>query len=68
MDGSGASFVYILKETGITNLGASKKFFLVLKPVRVQVGDKWAEIRPDSSLNIESTIVFSHPCYSISKD
>ena len=24
MDGSGASFVYILKETGITNLGASK--------------------------------------------
>ena len=61
MDGSGASFVYILKETGITNLGASKKFFLVLKPVRVQVGDKWAEIRPDSSLSIESTIVFSHP-------
>ena len=30
MDGSGASFVYILKETGITNLGASKKFFLVI--------------------------------------
>lgn len=61
MDGSGASFVFLLKETGIQNLNASKKFLVVLKPVEVQVGEKWARFEPSSRLIIDSTIVFSHP-------
>jgi UDP-3-O-[3-hydroxymyristoyl] N-acetylglucosamine deacetylase len=61
MDGSGASFVFLFKETGIVSLNASRKFFVILEPVRIQVGEKWAEIVPSSRLVIDSTIVFSHP-------
>ena len=61
MDGSGASFVFILKETGITSLNKTKKFLVVLETVRVEVGDKWAEISPSTKLIIDSTIVFAHP-------
>ena len=61
MDGSGVSFVFLFKETGIVSLNASRKFFVILEPVRIQVGEKWAEIVPSSRLVIESTIVFSHP-------
>lgn len=61
MDGSGASFVFILKETGIQNLNKSKKFLVVLEPVRVEMDDKWVQIEPHSKLVIESTIIFPHP-------
>lgn len=60
MDGSGASFVFLLKETGIANLSASKKFLVVLEPIRVEVEDKWATIEPCDRLIIDSTIVFAH--------
>ena len=61
MDGSGASFVFLLKETGISTLNKSKKFLIVLEKIRVEVDDKWAEIEPSSKLIINSTIVFAHP-------
>lgn len=61
MDGSGASFVYLLKEAGIATLNKSKKFLVVLEKVRVELDDKWAEIGPSSKLVIDSTIVFTHP-------
>jgi UDP-3-O-[3-hydroxymyristoyl] N-acetylglucosamine deacetylase len=61
MDGSGASFVFLLKETGIVTLNKSKKFLIVLEKIRVEVDDKWAEIEPSSKLIIDSTIVFAHP-------
>lgn len=61
MDGSGASFVFLLKETGISTLNKSKKFLVVLEPVKVEVDDKWAVIEPASKLIIDSTIVFAHP-------
>ncbi|MBK23940.1 MAG: UDP-3-O-[3-hydroxymyristoyl] N-acetylglucosamine deacetylase [Halobacteriovorax sp.] len=60
MDGSGASFVFLLKETGITTLNTSKKFLVILEPVRVELEDKWATIEPNSKLVIDSTIVFPH--------
>ena len=61
MDGSGASFVFMLKEVGLTNLHKSKKFLVILEPVRVEVGDKWAMFEPHKNLVIDSTIVFAHP-------
>ena len=61
MDGSGASFVFLLKETGIQTLNKSKKFLVVLEKVTVKVDDKWATIEPASKLIIDSTIVFTHP-------
>jgi len=61
MDGSGASFVFVLKETGLATLNKSKKFLVVLEPIKVQTGEKWATIEPSSKLEIQSTIIFPHP-------
>lgn len=61
MDGSGASFVFLLKETGIKNLNKSKKFLVILDTVRVEKDGKWAQFEPHQNLLIDSTIVFAHP-------
>lgn len=61
MDGSGASFIFLLKETGVQSLNKSRKFMVILEPVQVEVDGKWAKIEPASSLTVDSTIVFTHP-------
>lgn len=61
MDGSGASWVFLLKETGISTLSSSKKFLVVLETVEVALEDKWAKIEPCTRLAIDSTIIFAHP-------
>jgi UDP-3-O-[3-hydroxymyristoyl] N-acetylglucosamine deacetylase len=61
MDGSGASFVFLLKEVGIRHLNRPKKFLVVLEPIEVRVEDKMARIEPASRLIIDSTIEFAHP-------
>jgi UDP-3-O-[3-hydroxymyristoyl] N-acetylglucosamine deacetylase len=61
MDGSGASFVFLLKETGIKHLNKSKKFLVILDTVRVEKDGKWAQFDPHHNLMIDSTIVFAHP-------
>ena len=57
MDGSGASFIFLLKEAGIANLSKSKKFMVIMSPIRVEDEDRWAEIGPSDRLVIDSTIV-----------
>lgn len=61
MDGSGASFVFLLKEIGIKNLNSSKKFLVILDTVKVEKDGKWAQFEPSQNLTIDSTIVFAHP-------
>lgn len=61
MDGSGSSFSFLLKETGISTLNDSKKFIVITDTVRVEVDDKWAQIEPAEKLIIDSAIVFAHP-------
>lgn len=61
MDGSGASFVFLLKETGVEKLNSTKKFMVILDTVRVEHEGKWAQIEPANNLVIDSTIIFAHP-------
>jgi len=61
MDGSSASFVFLLKETGVQNLNQTKKFMVILDTIRVEHEGKWAQIEPANNLIIDSTIVFAHP-------
>ncbi|RLA61620.1 MAG: UDP-3-O-[3-hydroxymyristoyl] N-acetylglucosamine deacetylase [Epsilonproteobacteria bacterium] len=61
MDGSGTSFVFLLKETGIISQNSPKTILVVKKEVKVKVGDNWAMISPNRSLVIDSTIDFAHP-------
>lgn len=63
MDGSSAPFVLLLEEAGIQLQEAPKTFIRILKPVRVQEGDKYAELLPnnDFGFDLEFTIDFNHP-------
>jgi UDP-3-O-[3-hydroxymyristoyl] N-acetylglucosamine deacetylase len=62
MDGSAQPFIYLLEEAGIEVLEAPKKFIKVLKTVRVENGDKWAELRPsDKGFTLDLQIDFNHP-------
>jgi UDP-3-O-[3-hydroxymyristoyl] N-acetylglucosamine deacetylase len=68
MDGSGASFVFILKETGLQNLNKTKRFMVITDTVRVEHEGKWAQVEPAKNLIIDSTIVFAHPAIKTQRE
>lgn len=61
MDGSASPFVFLLQSAGIEELNAPKKFIKVLQPVRVEDGDKWAELLPYNGFKVDFSIDFAHP-------
>lgn len=61
MDGSSAPFIFLLLDAGIEELPALKKFIKVKETVRVEDGDKWAEIRPYNGFKLDFSIDFDHP-------
>ena len=65
MDGSASPFIYLLLDAGIEEQNAAKKFIRIKETVRVEEGDKWAEIRPSAhGLKLDFTIDFNHPMIS----
>ena len=61
MDGSGASFVFIIQAAGIVEQNAPRKFVRVLKQVEVRVQDKWVRLSPYEGFKLDFTIAFNHP-------
>jgi len=61
MDGSSTSFVFLIKEAGVKNLEAERKFLVIKRAVIVEDNGKWAKIEPSEQLEIDSTIIFAHP-------
>lgn len=61
MDGSAQPFIYLFETTGIEELSAPKKFIHIKRKVRVEDGDKWAELTPADGFNLDLTIDFNHP-------
>lgn len=61
LDGSAAPFVYLLQSAGIEQQNAAKRFIRVKKTVRVESGDKWAEIAPHEGFRLTFRIDFAHP-------
>jgi UDP-3-O-[3-hydroxymyristoyl] N-acetylglucosamine deacetylase len=61
MDGSAASFVFLLQSAGIEELNAPKRFVRVLRPVEVVDGDKWARLEPYFGYRLKFSIEFKHP-------
>ena len=62
MDGSCASFSFVLREAGIEYLERPKEILRIKKPVKVEHNGSWALIEPWERLTIDSTIIFTHPC------
>ncbi|RUO78728.1 UDP-3-O-acyl-N-acetylglucosamine deacetylase [Pseudidiomarina taiwanensis] len=61
MDGSSHPFIYLLQSAGIQEQSAAKKFIKLKQPVRVEEGDKWAELLPHDGFKIDFAIDFDHP-------
>ena len=64
MDGSAAPFVNILLQAGFCEQDSPKKFLKIVRPVRVKVDDKWAELRPYDGFELNFEIDFDHPAFN----
>ncbi|MBA4260812.1 MAG: UDP-3-O-[3-hydroxymyristoyl] N-acetylglucosamine deacetylase [Comamonadaceae bacterium] len=65
LDGSSASFVYLLQSAGIVTQKTPKRFMRVKKPVEVREGAgrtlKWARLEPLHGYTLTFEIEFDHP-------
>ena len=65
LDGSAASFVYLLQSAGIVKQRAARKFVRVLRPVEVREGEgaqgKWSRLEPYHGYKLRFEIDFAHP-------
>ncbi len=64
MDGSAGPFVFLLQSAGIEEQNAAKKFIRVKKKIRVEDGDKWAELKPFNGFKVNFEISFNHPVFN----
>lgn len=65
MDGSSHPFIYLLQSGGIHELNALKRFIRIKETIRVEDGDKWAELRPyGDGFKMDLTIDFDHPVFA----
>jgi len=65
LDGSAASFVYLLQSAGIEVQARPKRFIRLLQPVEVREGEgrslKWARLEPYHGYKLSFEIEFDHP-------
>jgi UDP-3-O-[3-hydroxymyristoyl] N-acetylglucosamine deacetylase len=65
LDGSAASFVFLLQSAGIALQDAPKRFVRILQPVQVSEGQgaqaKWAQLAPYEGYKLSFEIDFDHP-------
>ena len=62
MDGSAQPFIYLFESTGVVELDEPKRYLRVLRKVRVEDNEKWAELNPnEGGFQLDLTIDFDHP-------
>ena len=68
LDGSAASFVFLLQSAGIALQDAPKRFLRVLRAIEVREGEgaaaKWARLEPHDGYTLGFEIEFDHPVVS----
>jgi UDP-3-O-[3-hydroxymyristoyl] N-acetylglucosamine deacetylase len=64
MDGSAGPFVFLLQSAGIEEQNAAKKFIRIKKKLRVEDGDKWAELLPFNGFKVNFEVYFNHPVFN----
>ncbi|NNJ64394.1 MAG: UDP-3-O-[3-hydroxymyristoyl] N-acetylglucosamine deacetylase, partial [Xanthomonadales bacterium] len=63
MDGSAGPFVFLLQSAGIQQQNAPKRFVRMLRTVRVEEDDKWAQLEPYPGFRLGFEIEFDHPVF-----
>ena len=61
MDGSAASFVYLVHEAGLKRLTRPRHYLKVLRPVSLSRGDKRIALYPSDHFKVTYSIRFDHP-------
>ena len=61
MDGSAASFVYLVHEAGFKRLAQPRSYLKVLRPVSLSLGDKRISLYPSDHFKVTYSISFDHP-------
>ncbi len=61
MDGSAAPFVYLVQDAGFKELGVSRKYLKVVRPISLSHGDKRIALYPSDHFKVTYSISFDHP-------
>lgn len=61
MDGSAASFLFLIESAGVVTQSAPRNFMVIRKSVEVREGDKLARLEPFFGFKLDFTIDFKHP-------
>jgi UDP-3-O-[3-hydroxymyristoyl] N-acetylglucosamine deacetylase len=61
MDGSAASFVFLIRAAGIFEQDAPRRSLRVRRPVEVRDGDRLIRIEPARELRVSYSVDFAHP-------
>ena len=61
MDGSAASFVYLIHEAGVRRLKARRRFLRVARTISLSYGDKSIALYPADDFRVTYRISFDHP-------
>jgi UDP-3-O-[3-hydroxymyristoyl] N-acetylglucosamine deacetylase len=64
MDGSAGPFVFLLQSAGIEEQNAAKKFIRIKRKIRVEDGEKWAELLPFNGFKVNFEVYFNHPVFN----
>lgn len=61
MDGSAASFVFLVRAAGIFEQRAPRRVLRLRRPVEVRSGERWIRVEPGRGLRVSYAIDFAHP-------
>lgn len=67
MDGSSASFIFLLRAAGFRRQNKPRRVLTLKKPINFQQNGKWIKARPSDRLTVDYTINFDHPLVGTQK-
>ena len=64
MDGSAGPFVFLIQSAGVEEQNAPKRFIRIKRKIRVEDGEKWAELAPFNGFKVNFEVYFNHPVFN----
>lgn len=61
MDGSAASFVYLIQQAGIRSQARMRRRIVIRRPIEVRDGNRWVRVTPSRDFKVTIEIDYAHP-------